>query len=293
MYCYRSPMKSTLSWGEIVKDYSSRKLTFGRDKLPALAGLAQKVQTATKHTYVAGLWLETLAWDLLWTSRVVYWVHEKPKYSLNRLESIPSWSWASVDCRVEMPAPIKSYLDANVTHHAFILGIEGLPPGKDAFGQVPGATLNIECEVLVPILQTLGRQTEFSYPRVDDASSFNFWAEFDCEEPTMDRKICLLPLHTLIYKKAIFASAIHCGYDLSEPKGYRIVVGGLILEQTGRKIGEYRRLGTFNLKFLSQEQVQSWFKLTKVFIPELTETDYEKRYFDATTGNERCLIKII
>jgi hypothetical protein len=107
-------------------------LTFGKDKLPALAGLAQKVQKETKHAYVAGLWFETLAWDLLWSARDTVW-YQKLRQSKALLGSAPSWSWASVDGTVELPKPQKDHPIIDMTQHAFVSGVDGLPSGKTTF----------------------------------------------------------------------------------------------------------------------------------------------------------------
>ncbi|PMD43657.1 HET-domain-containing protein, partial [Hyaloscypha variabilis F] len=99
-YHFGSNVKTWLDWAPIVQEYSSRTLTYPGDKLPALAGLAEKVHEETKNTYIAGLWLETLAWDLLWTTAAVVYQYQKPKYSNGPLDLEPSWSWAAVDSPV-------------------------------------------------------------------------------------------------------------------------------------------------------------------------------------------------
>ena len=91
----------------------------------------------TKHTYVAGLWLEALAWDILWRKRDAELQYEKPKQLKTPgafLNSTPSWSWASVGGPIKMPALQDDYPITDITYHAFIIGVEGLPSGKAAFG---------------------------------------------------------------------------------------------------------------------------------------------------------------
>jgi len=55
----------TRTWHHIVQDFTSRELTFDRDKLPALSGLARKMPHPASD-YLAGLWRATLASDLIW-----------------------------------------------------------------------------------------------------------------------------------------------------------------------------------------------------------------------------------
>lgn len=63
-------------WQRAMQEYSSRKLTFPRDRLSAIAGVARYFNDLRKRhgrpaTYFAGLWVtddnKALAWQLLWT----------------------------------------------------------------------------------------------------------------------------------------------------------------------------------------------------------------------------------
>lgn len=76
-------------WWEWVEDYSSRKLTYLRDKYAAFAGIAVHYQNWKTAEIVAGLRMNHLTEDLLWVPRKQI---TKPK-----LEGVPSWSWFSVD----------------------------------------------------------------------------------------------------------------------------------------------------------------------------------------------------
>jgi hypothetical protein len=114
-YSWGSIKEWTLSWASRAENYSSRKLTFDKDKLLALAGLAPKVQKETKHTYLAGLWLETLAWYLLWSATTTVYQHEKPRQRKALLDLAPPWSWASVDSIVVIPELWEDCLITDIT----------------------------------------------------------------------------------------------------------------------------------------------------------------------------------
>ena len=76
-------------WRNMVKEYSSRRLTFASDKLPALAGLADAFRRKVNiGTYLAGLWSHCLERDIAWHSQG----DESP---FGRPRKVPSWSWAS------------------------------------------------------------------------------------------------------------------------------------------------------------------------------------------------------
>lgn len=75
-------------WFKLVDEYDRRCLTFATDRLPAISGIAREIHQQTGHTYVAGLWAETLHLGLLWDAN-------RPK---RRTETYPrpSWSWVSL-----------------------------------------------------------------------------------------------------------------------------------------------------------------------------------------------------
>ncbi|VUC31904.1 unnamed protein product [Clonostachys rosea] len=86
-----------LSWNQMIRQFSMRKLTYGKDKLPAVAGVAAELLNENMGSYLAGLWQHNLRRDLAW------WV---PAVALNSSPDVtrraasyraPSWSWASID----------------------------------------------------------------------------------------------------------------------------------------------------------------------------------------------------
>ncbi|KAF1993672.1 HET-domain-containing protein [Amniculicola lignicola CBS 123094] len=94
-------------WYNIVTEYSAKALTFEKDILPALQGVARVMQSKRRCQYYAGLWQDTLLLDLLWMISATCFRRGAtldPKD--NDLEEpqtwhAPSWSWASVVGKVE------------------------------------------------------------------------------------------------------------------------------------------------------------------------------------------------
>jgi hypothetical protein len=74
----------------VVSLYTSRLLTFRRDKFSAIAGLAKlfEEEELTTGRYLAGLWEGAIHAHLLWYAR---------KAPQRAFDLAPSWSWASVD----------------------------------------------------------------------------------------------------------------------------------------------------------------------------------------------------
>jgi len=91
-----SSTQSKQLWKSIVEDYSRRQLSFREDRLPGIAGIAEKLQTYWKDAYVAGLWQGSLISHLGW---------RRAGRSHRRLDSTPylapTWSWVSLDRAVK------------------------------------------------------------------------------------------------------------------------------------------------------------------------------------------------
>jgi hypothetical protein len=76
---------------EVANQYMDRNITFERDRLIALSGVANKISEISKSQYIAGLWAEDLHSGLAWLT---------PKANATKYNSYiaPSWSWAQIDC---------------------------------------------------------------------------------------------------------------------------------------------------------------------------------------------------
>jgi hypothetical protein len=88
-------LEDFIVWTTIVLNYSNRRLTYAFDRLPALAGVAERFQNAwPDQQYLAGLWSSHFIEQLSW-HHSSYTQGE----SLHRPPSCgsPSWSWASVE----------------------------------------------------------------------------------------------------------------------------------------------------------------------------------------------------
>ncbi|TVY19813.1 hypothetical protein LARI1_G004725 [Lachnellula arida] len=79
------------NWATIVREYSSRKLTFKKDKLIALAGIAAAIQDQTRDKYYAGMWGRNLEWQLSW------YLPDQPALQRTTPPRAPTWSWACFD----------------------------------------------------------------------------------------------------------------------------------------------------------------------------------------------------
>lgn len=82
-------VSDSTKWRMVVRQYTSRDLTRPTDKLPAISGVASLVPQANRTDYLAGLWRESLLYDLLWN------VQPRPKEPLayrGEGYTAPTWS---------------------------------------------------------------------------------------------------------------------------------------------------------------------------------------------------------
>jgi hypothetical protein len=76
------------AWSNILRHYTSTRLTFDRDRWIAFSGLANMIQRASGLTLIAGLWREPFLLELACTSN----------HCGQRINShLPTWSWISLD----------------------------------------------------------------------------------------------------------------------------------------------------------------------------------------------------
>lgn len=78
-------------WWKLVEMYSKCGITFSKDKLVAISGLAKIFHAKLNDDYLAGVWRGDLQFSLLWQ---VLRSEVRPAVSAYR---VPSWSWAAVD----------------------------------------------------------------------------------------------------------------------------------------------------------------------------------------------------
>ncbi|KAF5010824.1 hypothetical protein FDECE_3033 [Fusarium decemcellulare] len=94
------------TWYDIVSQYSRSSWTHVTDKLVAIDGIAEYMRPLRNSEYLAGLWVESLAFDLLWKShafndRIVNRTIPTDPTAKTQWSSdkwlFPTWSWASIE----------------------------------------------------------------------------------------------------------------------------------------------------------------------------------------------------
>ncbi|KAG7406730.1 hypothetical protein Forpe1208_v014520 [Fusarium oxysporum f. sp. rapae] len=94
------------AWCKIVVEYTTLQLTFEKDIFPALSGIANRHLAARQkieptEQYIAGMWLTSFPWDLMWHTPP-YRTRLPGEGSMYELSTrpqtyrAPSWSWAAI-----------------------------------------------------------------------------------------------------------------------------------------------------------------------------------------------------
>lgn len=125
-------------WLAIVNDYSRRRLTFASDKLPALAGLAEKLSGSMGSEYLAGLWKNDLIEGLLWQS-----LGQADQTKELGQYRAPSWSWAALDRKVGYEDSLSKYTRVPQPGDLHILETHVDLAGQSKFGSVKHGFLRV------------------------------------------------------------------------------------------------------------------------------------------------------
>lgn len=127
-------------WLGMIHDYGGRSLTYKKDKLPALSGVAARFQLLFNTPYYAGLWKSRMVLDLAWENQDKLSFVSIPQPSLGGF--LPSWSWASIQ------GPVIYGLDYHFhagTIKYSVTDVDCEPSTDNPFGEVrQGASIEIE-----------------------------------------------------------------------------------------------------------------------------------------------------
>lgn len=83
--------KGSHFWMSIVMECTRRGIKYPKDRLPALWGIAQRLQQAGFGEYLAGIWRSGLPEQVLWS------VNQFEDGRRAQAPYAPSWSWASIE----------------------------------------------------------------------------------------------------------------------------------------------------------------------------------------------------
>ncbi|KAJ4294411.1 hypothetical protein N0V90_008101 [Kalmusia sp. IMI 367209] len=148
------------AWHRVVEQYSRRNLTIRNDKLPAISGIASKIQEATKSSYITGLWEDNLAFDLLWSTSTTS-MPDAHYFSLDTFRA-PTFSWASLDTPVAYPSPDedeRQVVVPSITLVSSSVSIAGLNP----LGALSAASILVLGPTLPALLLSIQKEGMWEY----------------------------------------------------------------------------------------------------------------------------------
>lgn len=206
-------------WPSIMMFYSKCRLSFPRDKLVAISGVAEKAHASNHDQYLAGLWKEDLVSQLLWSLDDDPTSHKPEKYRA------PSWSWASVDGTVSPLGGVG--VQENNKVYVQILEAETVPVGLSPFGEISGGFLKLKCDMMIQFENTHGFK--------------DYWIHLDFPQLnlnlTIGKRLDYLGLELgTLYILPILG-------DFLDDGSYARL-HGLILTRTGKSKGRYERVGS-------------------------------------------------
>ena len=220
-------------WASLVPLYSRSNLSFPEDKLPAISGIARRLQKISwkliPDDYLCGLWRPGLIDQLLWKSDL------KPNRGRAVEYRAPSWSWASLDAQIYVNT--SRVKDCPVE----LVDVEVKLKTSDRFGEVFGGSIILSgplCMVTCVRSPNGDLFLEIDgnlYPRQLIQTDWDsIPAGSDTQESIIFSDFSPKPIYFLAF------------YPYHKP-AEDIKMLGLILEPTGKKDGQYSRLGLFRL----------------------------------------------
>lgn len=256
-------------WWMIISHYSRCYITCSRDKLVALSGIAKEIHRRTKDQYVAGLWRKDIERHLCW--RVDSPLAALPEYRA------PTWSWASVDGEVWNSHLERKKMYEKLVRILRVHLVHKVP--NNPFGEVSEGSIRLECgnllqgTVLLPDGNfMLGTRPRLRIPLFKYEG--DVWVYFDHIEAKDDdgaNDVFVLPVIT-------FADCNRLNFT------------SLLLQQTGARSGEYKRIGYIErmgvarksnfkdmLKTDAEEETYGWPARAKQYHELFAEVNATKR----------------
>jgi hypothetical protein len=222
------------TWYALVELYATRDFTYAKDKLPAIAGLAQEMAGFVGDTYMAGLWKNDLCRGLMWNT-VDY---DDVRLQRNRA---PSWSWGHFDGYISW----NQSLSVDLRSQQHICGFTLLEPTTsiETADQVTGICERIKVTgKLIDVSAALQKQ---ALDRTTNKTHDIMLQNVKIGEGKLDLK------DTSHIKLGLRAFLVHheVAYTINmAPYNYPV---GLLLEMTQKHSNEYRRVGTFAVREFS------------------------------------------
>jgi hypothetical protein len=234
-----------LSWDEIVTTYSQMDLSFEKDRLPALSGVARRYGEINERTYIAGLWKEDLLDQLLW--RQEFMGRTVPGESITRKSSrkLPTWPWISVRGRIGWDGVLDNVQYSTKQDLARIVSEDIVYSANDKYIDPEHARLTVEGPAF-PARILYGdswfkarsiQESDIFFGLVYEKVSFSFLP--DCYIPTAPKQ------HDLGQQEEVFCLVCESHSTQNFHNLPDRIAKGLVLRAVDASKGWYERIGYF------------------------------------------------
>jgi hypothetical protein len=282
-------------WCEIIQLYSRARLTYSKDKLVALSGVARQFQNVTGDQYVAGLWRSGLEVYLCWRVERFETLRPVPEPE-GSLYQAPSWSWASTNQPVNwylyMMPPKNTFRNDNLCGLIRFLEIQLEPVGPDPFGQLQAAHLEIECgplirgNVIASLLNDFNQPFDNSFQiGLKPGKTFLLRGEGEVH-PDLEVKYESVAESLYFLPISIDTSGDEC---LHYQTG--VTMHGLaVIKENCDRLGVFKRFGAWEIIF----NVGSYLELIELFLMRpkslMDDTLYQEKFENGENGIPRYAI---
>jgi len=140
-YLKKEKSLKDVSWNKLVYNYTKLDLTFPKDRLPALAGIARryKKMNPEEGKYLAGLWTNSYMTNL-------HWRRVGKKFPPRPVPQVaPTWSWASISNAVDWDDFRCQYIK--------LLEAKVVPIGPDEYGELSSGLLTLSGPIVSAVLK--------------------------------------------------------------------------------------------------------------------------------------------
>jgi hypothetical protein len=212
-------------WHWLCTQYSHRKVTYMKDRLPAISGVAGVVASKVQSTYLAGLWKKSLIHDLFWHT-----VGDTTKCSPY---TAPSWSW------IALYANFVTWRDSNLCSsekcqlYCEVLEAVTSPIGPDPFGAVESGHLKVKGH-LIEVRVVWARNESRDYPwSIVHMDEYVAMGNLDMQKGPVDHKTPVFSAWALLMATCV---------ESEDSKG-------LLLQKLGSSDGidKFERVGIFKV----------------------------------------------
>lgn len=260
----------------VVPMYAQRKLTFSRDRLPALSGLATAAARRCNDAYVAGLCKEDFQLGLLWS------VDGDPSAAPSEYLA-PSFSFASVKRPVvyNLPNRLSESGDRVYRGTGLELLAVDLVWGRDPFGMVLGGSVLLSGPSRKACLNSKSSKSgddDASTPSAKEPGAKGTWKYYWDTElaavPLPDREGGQSTSRLTLNRSETGLSIIDVELEMymlmvadvacfTEDGGPRVEGAALILAPSAAEEGAYQRLG-LAITSHAPEARENWLQTSKV-----------------------------